>query len=249
VVDGPLLVSEALDAGVSIHSAFFESSIFDRDDEGVIVSQLEASGTAVHEVAPDSLRRVLDLGSPQSIAAVAHQSTTPLDEVLSASVAVGRPVIVAAGVADPGNAGTIIRTAEAAGCSGVVFTEGSVDVFNPKVVRATAGSIFRVPVGQGVADTELLEACIRHESIGRGSPGIPIVATVARDGLPPEEVDLSGSLVILVGSESHGIPDVLEGATTLRVTIPMEGAVESLNAGVSAALLAFEAARQRRLLN
>jgi TrmH family RNA methyltransferase len=142
------------------------------------------------------------------------------------------------GIQDPGNAGTLVRVAEATGCVGAVFTEGSVDPWNPKTVRATAGALLRLPVSEGVAPAALVELA--------GEVGPPLVATIAHGGGVPDGVDLSGAAVILVGSEAHGLPSELLEAAQMIVTIPMEGEVESLNAAVSGALLGFEAARQRR---
>lgn len=239
LIDGPTLVAEALDASVVIESVYFEEALFDRRDEGVIISRLEDDGVAAHEVTPGGLQKVLDLGSPQSVVAVAKRSPVSLDGLLDGANEHRRPIVIAAGIADPGNAGTLIRVAEAAGCAGVAFTSGSVDVWNPKVVRGSAGALFRVPVTVDVSDTALAEACLSAE--------IDLLATVPRDAAVPESLDLGGVFAILVGSESHGIPMELDKAAEIRVTIPMDGEVESLNAGVSAAVLAFEAARQRRL--
>jgi TrmH family RNA methyltransferase len=142
------------------------------------------------------------------------------------------------GIQDPGNAGTLIRVAEATGCVGVLLSAGSVDVWNPKVVRASAGSILRVPVVEGLESDELL-------AVARGSE-LRSVGTTATGGSPPESLDLSGAVMLLVGSEAHGLPEGMVGELELRATIPMQGEVESLNAAVAGSLLAFEAARQRR---
>ncbi len=239
MIDGPLLVREALESDVPLETVFFEESFFDRDDEGVLISQLESAGVHVQEVAAESLGRVLELAAPQGIAAIATQRTHELSEICEEASRAKRPLLVAAGLSDPGNAGTLIRVAEAADCAGVVFTTGSVDVFNPKVVRGSAGAVFRVPIAREVSEQAVVVVC--------AEAGMELVATVARGGVPPEAADLTGSCAFLIGSESHGIPPELESAASIGVTIPMEGEIESLNAGISAALLAFEAARQRRL--
>lgn len=191
-------------------------------------------------MAAGALSKVLDLANAQSVVAVLPQRPSTLESVLDAALQRRVPLFVLVGIQDPGNAGTLVRVAEAAGCAGVVFGEGSVDPWNPKTVRASAGSLLRVPICPAV-DVEAILG-----TAGRGSGALPVVATVASGGEPPEEVDLASACIILVGSESRGLPAQLEAAASLRVGVPMEGAVESLNAAVSGALVAFEAARQRR---
>ena len=174
--------------------------------------------------------------------AVAHQRSAVTSELLDLAVAEGRPLLALVGIQDPGNAGTLLRVAEAAGCAGALLTSGSVDIWNPKAVRASAGSLLRLPVAAGLDADDLVGALRSHED-----RAIELVATVREGGMAPEATDLTGARVILVGSESQGLPTGLVAAAALRVTVPMDGSVESLNAAVSGAILAFEAARQRRL--
>ncbi len=176
--------------------------------------------------------------APQSVVAVARARPHDLPHVVAAAVAEGAPLLVLVGLQDPGNAGTLVRVAEAAGCAGVVLTEHSVDLFNPKTVRATAGSLFRVPVAQDVPVDALLSAC--------AAAAVPVVATAAVDGTDPSDAPLGGAAAVLLGSEAHGLADDLVVRADARVTIPMAGQVESLNAAVAGAVLAFEAARRRR---
>jgi TrmH family RNA methyltransferase len=140
-------------------------------------------------------------------------------------------VMVADRIADPGNAGTIIRSAEAAGAAAVVFTPGSVDPFNPKVVRATAGSLFRLPVVS--CELEALRAA-----------GLRLLATSSHHGTPYTDVAFTGPVAVVVGNEAHGVPD--DAPVDGWITIPHAGAAESLNVAMAATVLAFEVARQRR---
>lgn len=208
------------------------------DADPELITRVRGAGVPVTEVAGGSLRKVLDLVTPQSVVAVAEQQHADLRSLLEDAHSRGRPLMALVGIQDPGNAGTLVRVAEATGCAGAVFTEGSVDPWNPKTVRATAGALLRVPVAEGVAPATLVELA--------GEVGPPLVATIAHGGGSPDGLDLSGAKVILVGSEAHGLPAELLEAAQMTVTIPMEGEVESLNAAVSGALLGFEAARQRR---
>jgi len=140
-------------------------------------------------------------------------------------------VMVADRLGDPGNAGTIIRSAEAAGAQAVVFTPGSVDAYNPKVVRATAGSLFRIPVLS--AELAVLQAA-----------GLRVLATSSHRGAAYTDSDLTVPVALVVGNEAHGVPD--DAPVDGWVTIPHAGAAESLNVAMAATVLAFEVARQRR---
>jgi TrmH family RNA methyltransferase len=141
-------------------------------------------------------------------------------------------IVVAAGLADPGNVGTILRSAEAAGAGAVVLTEGTVDAFNPKVVRASAGALFHVPV---VADAAIGDLA---------SLGVPLLGAVAEGGLAYDRAPLDGACALVLGNEAHGLPPelVLDGF----VSIPHRGRVESLNVAMAATILCFEASRRRR---
>ena len=132
----------------------------------------------------------------------------------------------------------VSNTAEAAGASGVVFCDGTVDVYNPKTVRASAGSMFHVPVVAGGSPVEVLDEV--------ASWGVRRLATVARGGTPYDGVDLRRGVAILLGNEANGLPASVDDHIDVPVTIPMDGRSESLNVGMAAAVLCFEAARQRR---
>lgn len=227
-------MAEALDAGVELAAVYLEPDAA----EHPVVEHCRRVGVQIREVQPGVLARALDLASPRAIVAVGVQRTVPLDAVLDAAVRHRRPALALVGLQDPGNAGTLLRVAEAAGCVGVVVTTGSVDVHNPKTVRATAGSLFRVPVAEGV-DT----ARLRVEATARG---IPTWATVRDAGVSLDSAELTGPSILLVGSEAHGLPEEIRAVADGLLSIPMEGGVESLNAAVAGALVAFEAARQRR---
>ena len=230
-----MLLAEALAAGVGIDGVYVEPAAADDPS----VQAAGAAGVPVHPVAEGALKKVLDLVTPQSVVAVARAAAVPLGDVVAAAASTGTPLLVLVELQDPGNAGTLVRVAEASGCAGVVLTERSVDLHNPKTVRATAGSIFRVPVVQDVSVDAVLEAC--------AAAGVPTLATVALDGTDPESSALDGAVAVLLGSEAHGLAPDLVARADARVTIPMVGRVESLNAGVAGAVLAFEAARRRRV--
>ena len=146
-------------------------------------------------------------------------------------------VLAAAGLQDPGNAGAIIRSAAAAGATGVVLDELSADPWGWKALRASMGSAFHVPVVRSRAMAALIEEWRRH--------GLQIVATVPRGGVSMYDVDFSKPSAVLLGGEGAGLASELIDAADVRTSIPMHGQIESLNAAVAAALLLYEAQRQR----
>ena len=219
VVEGPTLVADALAAGLVVEVFV---------DEGT--TPIEAAVTC-HRVRSGALDQIGDAVTSQGVLATARIPSNTVADLVA-----DRPVLLLSGVADPGNAGTLVRVAEAAGCAGVMFPEGTVDPFSPKVVRSSAGSVLRVPVvagGEAVAHLVLLAE-------GRG-----VVGTRARDAEPYRTVALDPGSVLVLGSEAHGVAPDVAALVSTWVGIPMEGTVESLNVGVAGALLAFELAARR----
>lgn len=183
----------------------------------------------VHELAPNVIERVASTESPQPVVAVFATRASTLESLRGATF-----VIVADRLADPGNVGTVLRSAEAAGADAVVLTSGSVDVYNPKTVRASAGAIFHVPV---VADVTI-------DAVALAAPDLELVGTSSHQGDAYDSLDLTGAVAIVLGNEAHGLD---AGAPVHRwVRIPHRGRAESLNVAMAATVLAFEIARQRR---
>jgi TrmH family RNA methyltransferase len=230
VVDGPTLLAEALDAGVPLDAVVAEP-----DCPPALVERAAAAGAVVHLAAPGGLARVVDAVTPQGVAAIARFADRPPADVAAAA---GPLALVLVGVADPGNAGTLLRSAEAAGAGAVLFCAGSVDPYGPKCVRASAGALFRLAISRdadpGVAITAL------------GGHGLTTVATKARGAPPYDAGDLAGPVAIVLGSEAHGLPPGIEAAVDRAVTIPMAGRAESLNVAMAGTILCFESLRQRR---
>jgi TrmH family RNA methyltransferase len=232
VIDGPTLLAEALDAGVVLTHVFAAPGA-DRE----LLARAERAGAAVHPITAEVLARASDAVTPNGLAAVARRIEVPLADAVRAG-ARGPLVLVLAGVSDPGNAGTLVRTAEAAGAAAVLFCGGSVDPSSPKCVRAAAGSLFFLPVAIGGETTEVLEEL--------RAAGVQTAATVVRDGRPYDEVDLRGPVALVLGPEAHGLAPAVVDAVDLRLTIPMAGRTESLNVAMAGAIVCFEALRQRR---
>ena len=232
VLEGPDLVDAALVDGVP-----FEAIYVDRGQAtGATVSDLlrraDVAGVRVFGLEPGVLDVIADAKSPQPVLAAVR---FPLANLVQLPVA-GLHLVLH-DLRDPGNVGTIIRSADAAGVSSVVLTGQSVDPFNPKTLRATAGSIFHVPVV--VAE---LGAALDHFSEG----GARTFATVIRGATALRDVDFSTPTVVVIGNESEGLDSETIERCEATMSIPMAGRCESLNAGVAASLIAFEALWQRQ---
>jgi RNA methyltransferase, TrmH family len=231
VAEGAKVVREALLAGAAIEAVF----VGPKGKDDPVVAEAYASGARVHELAPGVLERVADAVTPQPVLAVVGYLDVSLPALHARRPAT---IVVCVDLRDPGNAGTVLRSAEASGAGGVVCCDGTVDMYNPKTVRASAGSLFHVPVVAGGNALEVLDDI--------ASWGVRRLATVAHGGVPYDEADLSIPVAFVLGNEAHGLPTELDGAVDEVVTIPMTGRSESLNVGMAAAILCFEAARQRR---
>ena len=230
VLEGSKLLAEALDADVALEAVYVAHGATGFES---LLTRALAAGARVHQLQPGVLERVAGTVTPQPLMAVAPWIDVELDAVVGAEL-----VVVCVDVRDPGNAGTVLRSAEAAGAGAVVFCDGSVDVFNPKTVRASAGSLFHVPVVASGAPAVVLDRL--------AAAGMCRLGTVARGGSPYDEVDLARPIAVVVGNEAHGLPAGIEDRLDATVTIPMAGRAESLNVGVAAAVVCFEALRQRR---
>lgn len=231
MIDGPTLLAEALDAGVEVEEVFAEP-----DASAELLERVES----VRRVPAGALAKAVDTVTPQPVAAIARLADPELTELLD-RIADTPLVVVLVGVNDPGNAGTLLRSAEAAGAHVVVFCDDSVDPYNPKCVRGAAGSLFRLGVVRSTTSTEAL--AVLHER------GISTVGTDAHRGTPYDEVDWTRPSAVVLGSEAHGLEPALVKQLDETATIPMRGPVESLNVGMAGTLVCFEALRQRRTGN
>jgi TrmH family RNA methyltransferase len=230
VVEGAKVLTEAIAAKAPVEAVY----VAPQGRDLPVVAEAAAAGIPVHELAPGALERVAGTVTPQPVLAVVRTIDVPLRQVRGASF-----VVVCVDVRDPGNLGTILRSAEAAGAGGLVCCDGSVDVYNPKTVRASAGSLFHVPVVAGGSAVEILD--------DMAGWGVQRIATVAHGGTALDDVDLRAPVAVVLGNEAHGLPAGLDGHVDEGVTIPIAGRSESLNVGMAAAVLCFEVARQRRL--
>jgi RNA methyltransferase, TrmH family len=222
--EGPTLLDEAARSGLRPREIYATPEALAALDPG----RWEAAGTSVYVVPERAFARLSDLETPSGLLAVFDLPATTIADVLARP----GPVLLLAGVSDPGNAGTLVRSAEAFGAAGVLFGRGGADPFAPKVVRAAMGSLFRLPVAQAGADEVLAAAA---------AAGRPVVATDV-EGEELGASPLPAGAVLAVGNERRGVRDWLP-RWDRAVRIPQRAATESLNAAVAGSIVLYEASR------
>jgi len=232
VIEGPDLVEAALDAHVEIEAVYVDADSLDLARVEALSTRATRQGVRVFSLASGVLGKLADTQTPQPVLASVRIPLSELDQIPRDGL-----VLVLHEVRDPGNAGTIVRSADAAGAAAVIFTGTSVDPFNAKTLRATAGSIFHLPVV--VADFDVV---LEHFA----NLGVQTLATVVRDGTSHREVDFTRPAVVVIGNEAEGLGASEVARCDRSITISMTGHSESLNAGVAASLIAFEAMWQRQ---
>lgn len=235
LVEGPKLVREALSAGVRVTEVFVSPALASRPGGGPLRADLEKMRVPLLEVDDATLADLSALEVSQGIAAVAEIPHRGAVEELLA----GRgDLLLVSTVQDPGNAGALVRIAAAAGMAGVIADRATADFASPKAVRASAGSILRLP-SLRVADLVPIAKAL-------ASAGTSVLGATPRGGGAIGEMTLPSRVALLVGGEGRGIPELLQAACTGWVSIPMAAAVESLNVATAAAVLAFGLAERRR---
>jgi RNA methyltransferase, TrmH family len=238
-IEGLRIVEEAIRSGLRFSALFFRESAQERAER--LLPQIGAQVETL--LLPDKLfDSLVPSESPQGVAALVRLNEFSLGDVMERSQ-VG-PIVVLAGLQDPGNLGTILRSSEALGSGGVILGEGTVSPFNSKVVRASAGSVFRLPIvhAHGRSAAEKLE----QVSGKLRSQGVRLIATSSHKGTALDQADLKGAAAIFFGNEGAGISRELMSKMDEVVAIPHATQVESLNAGVAASIVLYEAARQRK---
>lgn len=228
-IEGPTLLEEALRAGLRVACVFAAEGMEER------VQALPLPPEAEILMLPgELLASALTTETPQPVAALVEPPVWSWEDLLAKD---GNPLLVVlAGLQDAGNLGTILRSAEAFGASGVLSLPGTVNAWNPKAVRASAGSVFRLP---------LLHVPAAECFSRLRKAGVRLWTTAARAGTAASDVNFAAAAALLIGNEGNGVPAELAAQADGAVTIPCPGPVESLNAAVAASVLLYEAARQR----
>ena len=226
-IEGDHLLQEAERSGLRFDTVFL------REDRRTEMEQRFPGHTKVLTVAADAFNHACATDSPQGLAALVQAPHWSLDSMLAAA----EPrLVILAGLQDPGNVGTIIRSAEAFAASGALLTPGSVSPWNQKALRASAGSSFRLPV-VSLDHVSRLQGLVEKQ--------IPVYACVADAGASIFEADLRGPSAFVIGNEGAGIPDEILSFCDGSLHVPCPGPVESLNAAIAASILLYEASRQR----
>lgn len=234
LLEGPKIVEEALAAGIAIVEVVASPRAESLDRLARLLDVLSKRDIPLVRMDASLVASLSEAESSQGVVALARRPEFGEDRLYE-----GTPlIVVGVGLQDPGNLGGLLRTAEAAGASGAYLTEGSADPLSWKALRGSMGSAFRLPHLRGVAASELLERLRRRR--------VAVVATSAAGGAPFTDVDWRRPTALLLGNEGAGLSDTLLRQADSVVSIPLAGRVESLNVGVAAGLLLFEAARQRR---
>jgi TrmH family RNA methyltransferase len=231
-IEGFRILEEAVRSGLRFRAVFFSESAVPRAEK--LLSQLGAQVETLL-LADKLFSSAVPSDAPQGVAALARWKELSREDVLAKSPA--GPILVIAGVQDPGNLGTILRSAEAFGAGGVLLGEGTVSPYNPKVVRASAGSVFRVPLARARLSESLNEM---------KDHGLRLVGTASHKGTPLDQAKMAGPLAIFVGSEGSGLPRDLIKEMNDVVAIPQVPQVESLKVGVAASIVLDEVNRQNQ---
>jgi TrmH family RNA methyltransferase len=228
-IEGVRVIEEAIRSGVRFKAVFFSDAAEPRIER--LLPQISGHAEIIG-LADDVFGSAVATETPQGVAALVRWPEFSLEAVLHLEAPL---VLGAMGIQDPGNLGTIIRSAEAFGARAVTLGEKTVSEFNPKVIRSSAGSSFRMPtVHIGLRELEDLK-----------QRGLRIAATSSHKGNPIDEVDLTGGLAILVGSEGAGVPREYMNVADEFIRVPHSERVESLNAAIAASVILYEAQRQR----
>jgi TrmH family RNA methyltransferase len=236
LAEGVRLVEEALAAGIEVRGAAVSPTLEATSRGKSLVEALRAAGVRLEAVSDDALAGLADTEQPQGIVAIIAPPRWALDHI---DLGHRRPAVVLDGVQDPGNVGTMVRTALGLGAAGVVALKGTAELANPKVIRSTMGALFRLPCVASDADGFLAWARERGAEVW----------VAAMDGEPVARVLAGGPatrpVALVIGNEGAGVGPTLAEAADRRVSIPLAGPAESLNAAVAAAILLYEVTRER----
>jgi TrmH family RNA methyltransferase len=230
-IEGFKTVDEAIRSGLKVHAAIISDS--GRDRASHLLPQLPGKAETV--IVDDEIFKSLSATTtPQGVAALVEMPAAKLDTLTSAEAPL---IVICMGLQDPGNLGTIVRSAEGFGAHGMVLAEGTVSMFNPKTIRAAAGSAFRLPI---------VEAKFAEAVRTLREKGVRLMGTSSHEGQALPEAELTGGIAIVIGNEGAGLPKAVRATLDSVLTIPHSSRVESLNAAMAASLILYEAARQRR---
>lgn len=235
IIEGYRFINEAVNAGAEIESVFFSADT-DLKYKNELINRL-SSEVQMYETPGELFMQMAETDSPQGVLAVVRMPETEFGSIYKP----GFRGLILDSIQDPGNAGTMIRSAHALGFDTVVATEGTVDLFNGKVLRSTMGSIFYIPVLENIKTEDIFAFC-RENSIR-------VISSRLENAKPCYSVDLLSNFFIVIGNEGKGISECFHRNSAEFVKIPMPGGAESFNAAVAASILMYESNRQRSCKN
>jgi len=235
IIEGYRIIHEAVNSGSSLEKVFFSADT-EQKYRNELAGRLSPE-VQLFEIPHDLFMQIAETDSPQGVLAVVKIPEVEFNTIYKK----GFRGLVLDSVQDPGNAGTMIRSAHALGFDAVVATEGTVDLFNGKVLRSTMGSIFYIPVLENIKSEDIFAFC--------GENSIRVISSRLEDARPCYDVDLSGDFFIVIGNEGNGISECFHKKSSEFVKIPMPGGAESFNAGVAASILMYESNRQKSCKN
>jgi RNA methyltransferase, TrmH family len=247
-LEGVRLIEDAIHTGAHFESVAFTSEIESSERGASLLESLRRVQCRGALVSRQVMEAIAGTKTPQGVAALVSRPYLELDDLFSNSPDL---LVIADELQDPGNLGTIIRTAEAVGANGLITTRYTVDPFNDKAIRASMGSALRLPVVTGVNRSDIIARCRDHKIKVIASRASPSPQGVIEDAARAEriklciEVDMTVPIALMVGREATGIPESAQGDADEFVHIPMADGVESLNVASATAILLYEADRQR----
>jgi len=227
LVEGPRFVETALESNATVEELIWSPNLAGEDHP--LAARAGAGGIEIVRVSKDCYRKIADVKNPQGIAALVKTPEYDTDQVLSDAEGL---YLVACGIQDPGNLGTMIRAADAVGCAAVLVVRPAADIFNSKVVRSTAGSLLNLPV-VALDEADALASL--------AAAGIRLILADAAGNADARTADWSVPVALAVGSEARGFSETLRGAAAASVRVPMWGRSESLNAAAAAAVCLYAA--------
>jgi len=234
-IEGSRFVEEAVKENITLNKLFISEKFASDADNEDLIHRASSKSHDTFVLTDKLFKEISDTGNPQGILAVISVKQYLLHDVLNDNSF----IILLDAIQDPGNMGTIIRTADAAGVTAIIASKGSVDIYNPKVLRSTMGSVFRIPV----VHSENIESAIAEIK----KHGIKIYAAHLDGETDYFNIDYPSNSAFIIGNEANGISDSVASCADMLVKIPMPGKAESLNASIAAALLMYEVIRQRNM--
>ena len=235
-VEGIRFVSDAIDNGQTIEKVIVSDKLEGLNGGKELIERVSALCENCFLVPEKIFKEISDTQTPQGILAVLKKRAFELEEVIEQ----GSSVVILDSLQDPGNVGTIIRTADAAGISAVILSKGCVDLFSPKVLRSTMGSVFHMPIFEGLSIKETIDLFKQL--------GYKVIASHLDGTNNYYDEELTGKCAIIVGNEANGISQETAAMADKLVKIPMPGRAESLNASVAASIMIYEMVRQKNRL-